>query len=172
MENGLALNRRSSGLALCSKNILDMPVIVWDNIMPCNNRCMVSDSCSSLNKSDKCVKMAEYFSHVLDSALSVYGSYMNEKIMVQIGLHLMPMYSQLFKLKLLESTVTVNRMIKVNKQGVRTMHPIYKEIRETVKSIDELWLKIGGKSGLGEGNVFGDRGDSSYIDALSEIVEE
>jgi len=88
METGIALKRRSSGLAICDNNILKFPVIVWDNIMECNERCVVSSDCSMFEHSEKCVKMAEYFNHILDSALTTYGSYMNEKIMVQIGLQL------------------------------------------------------------------------------------
>ena len=171
-EKNLALKKRSSFMRKRSK-FTSIPVVVWNNLMECDEECVISDSCSDLYKDVKCVRMREYFDYVLDACLKTYGSYMNEKIMIQIGMHIMPMYSQLFKLKTIESSLLLNQMMSTNKQGTLIMHPVYKEIRQTINSIDTLWNRVGSKSlsvdDSGEDYL---SGDNSYTDVLGEIVNE
>lgn len=171
--NQLALLKRSTGLIAKKNSNFDMPVVIWNNVMDCNEECIVCDSCDKYGENLKCEKMAEYFNYILNSAINTYSSYMNEKIMVQIGLHLMPLYAHLFKLKLYESTVPISNLMTVNKKGTMRTHPIYKEIRDAVNAVDSLWSKIGvAKISDSAFKNADDTGDKSYIDALSEIVDE
>ncbi len=170
--NDLVLNRRNLGLVVKRDKDLELPIVVWNNVMSCNSDCVVCSSCEKYEKDTKCVKMAEYFNYILDSAINTYSSYMNQKIMVQIGLHLMPLYAHLFKLKLYESTVPISQLMTVNKKGTMRTHPVYKEIRDAVHAVDNLWGKIGTKSGVTVDDFSKDSGDKTYIDALSEIVDE
>ncbi len=173
VNQSLALHKRSTGLIAKKNSSFNMPVVIWNSVMDCNEECIVCDSCDLYGNNLKCEKMAEYFNYILDSAISTYSSYMNEKIMVQIGLHLMPLYAHLFKLKLYESTVPISNLMTINKKGTMRTHPIYKEIRDAVNAVDSLWGKIGGvKVSDSSFSVVNDSGDKTYIDALSEIIDE
>lgn len=171
-SQSLALKKRSF-LVKKKSEFCSLPVVVWHNLLDCDEECVVSDSCSDLYSHVKCVRNRHYFDYILDACLKTYGSYMNEKMMVQIGMHIMPLYSQLFKLKLLESSLSISGMMSVNKQGTLTPHPVYKEIRQTINVLDHLWGKVGGK-----GLMIDDdganylSGDNSYTDVLGEIVNE
>jgi hypothetical protein len=172
MNNNLAINRRKTGLMKKPRKDVSVPVIVWDNLMDCDSECVCVAECEQFGLNSKCAKQADYLSHVLNSAAKTYGSYMNEKMMVQIGLHIMPLYGHLFKLKLVESTLSINRMITINKKGTYRTHPVYKEIRDTLNTLDNMWNRIGVKSFDLKVGRFEKDSDTSYIDALSEAVDE
>ena len=57
------------------------------------------------------------------------------------GMHLMPMYRTLARLKIEE--LGVNNIITTSDTGRKQANPIYKEIRDTIKLIDSLWHSLG-----------------------------
>lgn len=122
-----------------------VPLIVWNNIMDCSEDCLIHSSCS-VKKEEKCSVMRDYISNILNSAVNVHGSYLNEKDMITIGMLIIPLYSQLFKLKIMEKSIGMDGMIRFNKQGTWSMHPVYREIRDCVKSIESMWNRVGMKN--------------------------
>ena len=58
----------------------------------------------------------------------------------QIGMHIIPLYKILCKMKIEE--VGVRSVVSLTDRGSFQVHPIYKEIRETIKTIDQAWKSI------------------------------
>ncbi len=149
-----------------------IPVVIWSSVCDCEESCPIYDSCLVKKNGEKCELMREYFSHILNSAIAVHGSYINEKIMVSIGMHLMPLYAQLFKFKLVEKSISASGIVRLNKKGEMQIHPLYKEMRECVKLIDGLWSRIGlknfarGKGGEIDSEDFFS-GDADYYESIS-----
>lgn len=145
----------------------NVPVIVWNNVMDCNEDCLICDTCT-VKKEEKCAVMRDYISNVLNSAITVHGSYLNEKDMVSIGMLIIPLYSQLFKLKIMEKSLGMKDMLRFNKQGTWSMHPVYREIRDCVKSIESMWNRVGMKNFAMEKDgrdIF--TGDNDYYEQIS-----
>ena len=84
--------------------------------------------------------------------------------------------NQLFKFKIIEQSLSLNEMVRINKKGDMSMHPLYKEMRECIKLIDGLWTRIGMKNFLkGSGSVVDSEdffsGDADYYSTISADEE-
>ena len=148
-----------------------IPVVVWASLSDCEEECPLYETCEAKKDSEKkCSLMREYFSHIINSAIAVHGSYFNEKIGVSIGMNIMPLYAQLFKFKILEKSLKMNELIRVNKKGDMMIHPLYKEMRECVKLLDGLWGRIGMRN-FSKSETFSSEdfvsGDADYYSAIS-----
>ena len=153
-----------------------LPMVVWSALADCDEKCPLIGKCEKENDGEKCEVMKDYFSNIINSAIATHGSYMNDKIAVSIGMNIMPLYAQLFKFKLIEQSLGMNEMVRVNKKGDMSMHPLYKEMRECIKLIDGLWTRIGMKNFLkGSGGAVDSEdffsGDSDYYSTISADEE-
>ncbi|MCP3681909.1 MAG: hypothetical protein GY861_04390 [bacterium] len=71
-----------------------------------------------------------------------FSDVLDEPMLYQIGIHLMPLYKNLCKLKIEE--LGVKQAVTMNtKSGRDQINPIYKEIREHIKIIQMMWRDIG-----------------------------
>ena len=70
-----------------------------------------------------------------------FGEVLDEPTFYRVGMHLMPMYRTLCRLKIEE--LGVNHIITTSDTGRKQANPIYKEIRDTIKLIDSLWHSLG-----------------------------
>jgi hypothetical protein len=110
----------------------------------------------------------EYLQAFTDMIFTTYR-YLDASDTFKIGMQLIPLYSQLCRQKIVEKSVL--RLAYQDAKGVTRIHPIYKEMRETMKTISCLWKdmgfmatpdpklpggesKVAGRSGFGDPNHY------------------
>lgn len=157
-------------------------IAVWDAVGECSrSACTLHLDCpyllqiESVNKSSPCLVQSNYVKYVFDSIVVANVDKLSQMQMDQIGFHLLPLYQHLIKFKMVEfSLTTMGDIAERNlRTGGLTIHPVYKEIRDTLKHIDSLWSSIGINKDLkierpktpSLEDMF-EHGDPSYADKL------
>jgi len=126
----------------------DIQLVSWDALPDCNGeRCIISEICT-YDHGVKCQVQRQYLRSVMEMIFTNYADKMTEAQLFQVGMHLMPLYKTLSKLKIEE--LAVQRIITVDDRGMVRVNPVYKEIRETIKLLTHVWKSIG-MSGPGPG---------------------
>lgn len=120
----------------------DKQLVAWDCVQDCDpDRCPIGSKCMYTAKSNpKCALQTEYLQSFVDMIFSTYR-YIDEADMFRIGMHLVPLYSQLCRMKIVEKSV--GNVTYEDMKGVTRIHPIFREIRDTVKTISSLWREMG-----------------------------
>ena len=122
----------------------------WDALQDCTgNDCPAAPSCQYLQKAkergdeicDKCRVMATYLKSVSTTILGNYEDQMDEGQLFRIGMHIVPLYRNLIKMKIEE--IGVRRVVTVAENGKMSINPLYKEIREYIKLIEQMWKSVG-----------------------------
>lgn len=117
-------------------------IVIWDQVSNCQGEdCPVYEECHFI-KSGKCSLESEYLEALCKMIYRLENQEkFSEVTIFAAGLHIVPLYRHLFKFKLIEIGLGGN--ITVGTGAKLKMHPVYKEIRETVKTIMNLWKDIG-----------------------------
>jgi hypothetical protein len=117
-------------------------LIAWDAIQECYESCPIHQDCKCkpAKEKSKCIVQVQYLTSLTDMIFRTYR-YLNDDVLYKIGMHIVPLYSMLCRQKIVEKSV-VNITYEDNK-GVTRVHPIYKEIRETMRMILDSWKSIG-----------------------------
>lgn len=111
----------------------------WDAVHECSgDRCSIFDKCGYI-KTGKCAVQVKYLETFFSSVLNTY-THLDDTVLYKMGMHLVPLYSQLCRLKIEEMSVT--EIININEKGTRMINPIFKEIRETLKVIHLMWRDL------------------------------
>lgn len=127
----------------------------WDFIHDClQSECPGFDACTYTCKESKttakCPVSTQYLKAITTVIHLELRSKMNQIQLMKVGLHLMPLYAIMSRLLIEEMGVK-----KVSTQNVaRTVrvHPVFKEIRDTMSAIDKAWASIGlNMPGVGSG---------------------
>ncbi len=163
---------------------------VWDFVGPCQgDKCIIHDVCSykdakstSDRPTKKCGVERYYMGVVFKPFFGLVEKTKDPFVMQWVGLHIIPMYHQLIKLKKVERSLK-SPMDTTIKGDVR-VHPVLKEIRSVIAAIRAEWKASGlmevardeGYLGsmpapLGDG-VAELEGDGSYHDSLYGETEE
>lgn len=154
-------------------------MVAWDFVEECTHEdCPLHGICHYVDSfymrgngvnggSNKCLMQQRYLKNVLHAVMDKIGDKkgeMNQENVIKLGYHLMPMYAQLFKFKCFEYTKP--KLVYTTEKGTPKVHPVYKEIREIIKTLSGLWRDIGGdpKKRPDMGKI----GDASFIDAMFE----
>ena len=119
---------------------------VWDYIGPCQgDECPLNDVCTykttSKSKTKKCGIERYYIRTIVEPFAQLAQELKDPFIMHWIGLHLVPLYHHLVKFKKVERALS-NPMDKTRMGDLR-VHPIYREIRNTIKAIRTEWKTSG-----------------------------
>ncbi len=153
-------------------------LVAWDFVEKCaGENCPLYNICEykdwwlmnrNRNPSDKCLMQSYYMKNVISAFLgSMKKSKMDEQAVLQMGYHLLPLYSQLFKFKCWE--FANHELVYVSEKGTPKVHPVYKEIREIIKTINGVWKDLSQYKGNTKDPS--DIGDESFIDALHNVSE-
>lgn len=129
----------------------DVKMFAWDGIQECNggpvdvgdemammNRCPVADICTYIKKG-KCAVQVKYLESLYSSILGTY-TYLDEPMLFKIGMQIIPLYLQLVKLQIVE--LSLRHPTYTSDKGTIMVHPIFKEIRETLKTIHIMWKDL------------------------------
>lgn len=146
----------------------------WDGIQECDpETCPLLDRCP-YEHSGKCSVQTQYL-ELLYSAINKTYKYLDEAVLYKIGMQLVPLYTQLMKMQMVELTLTTPLIWSA--KGQLMIHPVYKEIRDTLKTIAVMWkdlhltFEFSGKPGLSlsasSGKDF-EKGDPNYYKRISE----
>ena len=151
----------------------DVSMFAWDGVQTCDpTTCIVVDQCSYI-KRGKCAVQMKYLEALYNAILGTY-KYMDDVMLFKIGMQIIPLYVQLVKMQMLELSLT--SPIYTSEKGNILPHPVYKEIRETLKTIYTMWKDLdlsftfNAKPGLGpKSSEFGDdvNGDPNYYKKMT-----
>jgi hypothetical protein len=163
MEIKPIINMSSNGLQKGTVRE-DKQLFAWDCVQSCNfEACPIGNTCIYKTlEGEKCSLQLTYLQTLTDMVFSTYR-YLDEAALYKIGMHIIPLYSMLCRQKIVEKSV-INLAYEDSK-GVTRIHPIYKEIRETMKVITGMWKELGinemvdptvpiGKTGFGDINHY------------------
>ena len=134
-------NMRQS--VIVTKGVTDdgLQLVIWDYVERCRNKkCPISDKCT-YGRTGKCMVQVKYLNAVFAPLQEIIETVGDPIMMQMIGLHLVPLYHQLVKMKMVEMTVK-DPVLDDAKGGKRT-HPVYKEMRDIMKSIMMHWKDSG-----------------------------
>lgn len=110
----------------------DTSLVLFDTITNCVlKECPIYNSCPyDKKKNISCLVRERYLDHCLKTLNSVPNK-LDKLSMMKIGFSLIPLYSQLINFKILAHSLD-------SVMEGRKIHPIYREIRETIKLITTL----------------------------------
>jgi hypothetical protein len=114
----------------------DIMMFAWDGIRECTrDECPVVDQCKYIH-SGRCSVQVQYVESLYKAILSTY-SYLDETMLFKIGMEVIPLYTHLVRLQIIELSLTTP--MTESAKGTAMVHPVYKEIRETLKTIGAMW---------------------------------
>lgn len=127
------------------RNLDDLNFPVWNAIQNCEGQnCISATICPySLSGHTKCKVMLKYLIQMEQMIYQNFGNDLEHHELYRVGMHLIPLYKQLARLKIYEMSLSTRDMAEETKGGTTKMHSIFKEIRECVRSIDATWREIG-----------------------------
>lgn len=117
----------------------------WDAVNRCEaESCPIYDECPYAKKG-RCGIQANFLRSL---SVMLYRNLYDEITEIKLyrfGLSLMPLYKILSKLYIKEHSI--RDPVYIDDKGVRRSNPIYKEIRDTLWSIDREWRRLGFSEG-------------------------
>jgi len=114
-------------------------LFAWDGVNICNpDICPVADKCR-YPQQGKCSVQVQYLDQ-LYTALQKSYKYVEDVILFKIGMHVVPLYVQLMKLQMIE--LSLETPVVVNDKGTHSIHPVFREIRDTLKTIAVMWKDL------------------------------
>jgi len=158
----------------------------WDPVTLCHEGCVIFEDCPYLKKiGHKCGLEVTYMN-------TVYGNIVNPDLskgiadllsdieLQRVGLHLMPLYQQLIRLK--KEAYAVRRLVIADRKGGMKVHLIFGEIRAVIRDIgremkelgiEDKWRKKFGRDKMvgGSGPSVEEllrNGDPNYYDEISK----
>ena len=159
-------------------------ILAWDFAKECEgDKCPIHHLCkykeSWKMKPEKqgqpgatsnCLLHQRYLKNVMHGVIQKMQSSKDftQESVLKLGYQLLPLYDQLFKFKMWE--YGNQQLVYVSEKGTPKVHPVYKEIREIIKSITGVWREIGGLQK--DDNAPKGLSDTSFIDAVANGTEE
>jgi len=156
-------------------------LMAWDFAKECTDEdCPLYHLCeyrnyAHMNKNHhsvttKCMLHQRYLKNVLHAVVEKMkrSEDFNQESVIKLGYQMLPLYDQLFKFKMWE--YNNEQLVYVSEKGTPKVHPVYKEIREIIKTISGIWRELGGvdKKNADPKGI----GDRSFIDAVHSVGGE
>lgn len=118
----------------------------WDFIHDClQDKCPGFAACTYTCRKAvaivKCPVSTEYLKAIITVIHQELRPQMNQVQLMKVGLHLMPMYAIMSRLLIAEMGVV--QVTTENTAKTIRVHPVFKEIRDTMSAIDKAWVSIG-----------------------------
>lgn len=172
------IDTRALGKPLLSKGMYgNYPVVMWDAVPMCKGlSCSLGVTCPYLIARGgivtgyRCDLETRYLAYVYDTLMAVMpAKSLSPDVMHSVGLFVIPLYHHLIKFKKAEYG------LKSVMDGAGRISPVYKEIREIMKTIRGMLADIVAKTGAGltaeEAEAVVDSailyGDPEYYDMMS-----
>ena len=154
-------------------------VFRWDPAGPCSERCVVWEECPYREKAKEkgLCKLEKVYLNRVYRNMMVVNDMLSDFDLQRIGMHLMPLYQQLIRLKKVAFAVENDLIEHDRKSGRSYIHPVFKEIREVLKEIgkelkdlqlEKKWqMKFGDQiKGVGIEELM-EKGDPGYYEKIA-----
>lgn len=118
-----------------------LQMIMFDAVQECRGEyCPIYVDCGYM-KSGRCTVEMNYLKALLDSMTEMIGNDMDQGVLNKVTLHLLPLFHQLIRFQI--HAYSVVDVCYTNPRGVIKAHPIFKEIRDTLRSIENTQASLG-----------------------------
>ncbi len=158
-------------------------LLAWDFAIPCTyetcplyQKCtyvtqwmMRKDELGEPGRTDQCRMQQRYIKSIIYSFVEkmTNAKKTEQENVIKLGFHLIPLYSQLFKFKMHE--YGNKEIVMWTSRGDSKINPVYKEIREIIKTITSVWKDIGSSVKMKANPTT--IGDTAFIDAMYSVSE-
>jgi len=132
---------------LIDHNDPDFEVVMysWDAIQECMDEDCPADKYCDYQRTGKCTAMQKFLKACSSSLMFRSDTELDQDAVFRIGTELVPLYGQLMRFWIEE--LGVRSDVVYASRGKKNVHPIFKEIRETIKLIGITRQKIGVSGG-------------------------
>ena len=117
-----------------------------DYVRACRQeKCPLAKECSYFRENVRvgaCQVELRFIKRITESFQMILEKDPDPFIMQWVGLHVIPLYHDLVKFRMEEMAITGNKTV-ADKSGKLSVHPIYREIRDTIKAIRSEWKDSG-----------------------------
>ena len=118
-----------------------LQMIMFDAVQECRGEyCPIYVDCKYM-KSGTCTVEMNYLKALLDSMTQMIGNDMDQGVLNKITLHLLPLFHQLIRFQIY--AYSVSDVCFTTNNGTIRAHPIFKEIRDTLRSIENTQASLG-----------------------------
>ena len=112
----------------------------WDAVQDCiKEHCPIFNKCN-YPKIEKCAVQYRYVDTLCTIILTTY-KYLDDVQLTKVGLQLIPLYSHLCRLKIIEKSITTDNIIQSTNKG-KFVHPVFREIRQTLLMVNMMWRDL------------------------------
>lgn len=151
-------NDKLGNLEMKKGKLDGIPIVLWDAIPQCNEEaCPIRERCP-YQKTGKCTVRLKYLENVFNT-VSAIPEHMDPVTAMKIGMHIIPLYTQLCRFKMEEYACET---VVTDGKGSTKINPIFREIRETIKLTTTLLNDLSSN----RKDVVPMDGDSDYYDSL------
>jgi len=157
MSQNTEFRRKLGNLGIHKGRMDDVSITMWDAVPQCDPQsCALAETCP-YQKVGRCTLRVKYLANIFESIRSVPEN-MDPMTILKIGMHIIPLYSQLCRFKMEEYNCAT---MMTDSKGNQKVNPIFREIRETIKCCSSLIAEL-------DGTVAGlpADGDTDYYDNL------
>lgn len=118
----------------------------WDALISCTSTaCPAAEQCHYISPDheppDRCQVMLKYLKSASNTIMTNYEPQLDEGQLYRVGMHIIPLYRNLCRFQIYE--MGVRNVVHTDERGKRTVDPIYKEIREHIKLLEQMWKSVG-----------------------------
>jgi hypothetical protein len=157
-------------------------IIAWDVVPACQgDQCPAACECDYINSEllkNRCSIMYYYLKYIYTI---IYRNFeeMDEHQTYMVGMHLLPMYRMLCRLKIEE--IGVKNLVTLGSKGALQMNPLYREMRDTIKAVMRLWKELelvpkrSGRPAMPSSDPFDivpKHGEDDFVGSLSDTDSE
>jgi len=126
------------------ENSEGIPLVSWDLPFLCTKKsCPIGKRCGYQPKKEgePCFLHTSYLGYVYNSLAVQRKEELTWELSHKIGLLMIPLYSHLVKFKIFEAGL--NGPMVVGSKGSQIVNPIYREIRDTIKTLTSMHKEFG-----------------------------
>ena len=117
-------------------------LVYWNAVQKCDpDNCGCVELCSKVDIGKPCSVLSSYMGGVFDMMIRTFPGEISEDVIYRIGMHLVPLYKILCRLKMQEFSET--QVVISNGKLGRHINPIFEEIRKTIVVIEKTWQNLG-----------------------------
>lgn len=142
-------------------------LIYWNAIQKCNpESCGCQELCSGFDRDKPCTVLSSYMGNVFDVMIGAFPGEITEDIVYRIGMHLVPLYKILCRLKMQEFS---EQDVFISSKLGRHINPIFEEIRKTILAIEGIWKNLGyivGNGGMRKNRFIGHFNERNYYEVI------
>jgi hypothetical protein len=122
-----------------------LPFLIWESVDLCDKEhCAAGKTCKAYVQAGKydgkCPIQHKYVRSVADVVFSSISAKASALTLLEIGMHIIPLYNQLAKLKIIEASLGGQLMVMTPKGPI--LHPVAREIRACIMTINAITKEV------------------------------